>query len=212
MTTRVAEGGGGEYGACHYTLAGGVRVPRNLYFSPFAFPFRSLSSIRRQLFLPVSFSLSFFFRRPPSSSSRSFAARFYGFSVLQKVPVLLSLRRCFSSFYHHVLRSTTRDRRRGLILKISLSLLGFLTDLASASRRDRFRSSRACHSSALRDYNDAPPRPRRAGMITRNRLRDPCIHNVYAARSGYSCSPIRVANESLGNDKRVNRAVATSLQ
>lgn len=106
-----------------------------------------------------SLSPCFFFssRRPPSSSSCSFAARFYEFSVLQKVPVLLSVRRCFSSFYHHVLRSTTRDRRCGLILKISLSLLGFLTDLASASRRDRFRISRACHSSALRDYNDAPP-------------------------------------------------------
>lgn len=153
----MAEGRGGKYGACHYTLAGGVRVPRNLYFSLFrVFVLSFLDSpptLSSRLFLPVFFSS----RRLPSSSSCSFAARFYEFSVLQKVPVLLSLGRCFSSFYHHVLRSTTRDRRCGLILKISLSLLGFLTDLASASRRDRFRISRACHSSALRDYNDAPP-------------------------------------------------------
>lgn len=61
-----------------------------------------------------------------------------------------------------------------------------------------------------RDYDDAPPRPRRAGMIIRNRfaqLRDPCIHNVYAARSGYSRSPIRVANESLSCDKRVDQFI-----
>lgn len=83
------------------------------------------------------------------------------------------------------------------------------------ARRDRFGVSRACHSSASRDYNDAPLRPRRAGMIIRNRfarLRDPCIHYVYAARSGYSRSPIRVANECLGSDKLVSQVVATSLQ
>lgn len=82
MTTRVAGGGGGEYGACHYTLAGGVRVPRNLYFSPFAFPFSFLDS-PPTLSFRLSLSLSSLFSPyPPSSFGRPFVARFTVFVSL----------------------------------------------------------------------------------------------------------------------------------
>lgn len=51
----------GEYGACHYTLAGGVRVPRNLLS-----PLSSLSWLSRlpSSFPPYSHYLSLSFFRP----------------------------------------------------------------------------------------------------------------------------------------------------
>lgn len=195
MTTRVAEGGGGEYGACHYTLAGGVRVPRNLYFSPFPFSFLDPPPT-----LSSRLSLPFFAARRLRLVARSL--RVFGKCPLRPRALLLfpSLA-AFSQAYNS--RSTCPRR----ILRISLSC----SSSQAPPRGDRFQN----FPRASRDYSGAPPRPRRAGMIIRNRfarLRDPCIHNVYAAQSGYSRSPIRVANESLRSDKRVSRVIATSLQ
>lgn len=51
--------GGGGYGACHYTLAGGVRVPRNLL----SLPLPSLVQTDRSFLSSFSFSLTRSFSR-----------------------------------------------------------------------------------------------------------------------------------------------------
>lgn len=109
MTTRVAEGGGGEYGACHYTLAGGVRVPRNLYFSPFPFSFLDPPPT-----LSSRLSLPFFAARRLRLVARSL--RVFGKCPLRPRALLLfpSLA-AFSQAYNS--RSTCPRR----ILRISLS-------------------------------------------------------------------------------------------
>lgn len=107
-------GGGGEYGACHYTLAGGVRVPRNLYFSPFAFPF-SFHDSPPTLSSRVSLALSLFFfrRRSFVVFVRSFVAPFYGFPVFQEVSSFFSSFKAlfFLFLLSHGFRRTTRNRR-----------------------------------------------------------------------------------------------------
>lgn len=185
-------------------------MPRNLYFSPFVFPFSFLDPLC-QLFLPVSPCFFFSVVRRLRLAARSLRVSRI-FRVFRKCPLLPQ------AFFFSCLiiagDTTLAIDVSANPLKISLSYLNSQgEDSLDVSRRDRFGISRAPRSG---DYNDAPPRrPRRAGMIIRNRfarLRDPCIHNVYAAQSGYSRSPIRVANESLGNDKRVSQVIATSLQ
>lgn len=94
MTTRVAEGGGGEYGACHYTLAGGVRVPRNLYFSLFVFPFSFLDPPPT---LSSRLSPRFFIVHRLRSVARSLRVLRI-FRVFRKCPLLPSLPLFFSSF------------------------------------------------------------------------------------------------------------------
>lgn len=103
MTTRVAEGGGGEYGACHYTLAGGVRVPRNLYFSPFALSFHDSPPT-----LSSRLSLFFLVVRRLRLVPRSLRV-FTDFPVFSE-SVLFTLRHCFFFSLHHALESTTRSQ------------------------------------------------------------------------------------------------------
>lgn len=138
MTTRVAGGGGGEYGACHYTLAGGVRVPRNLYFSPFAFPFSSHDSPPTLSFRLLSLFL--FFMSSPVFL-RSPVVRFTIFPCSRKCSlVFLSSRRCFFFFPRfQEYNSQSTCPRCIFILKISLSLLGLSTDGSDVARRS-FRS------------------------------------------------------------------------
>jgi len=170
---------------------------------------------QKSLFLPLCvsvlfsrFAANFFFAYlssplffPPPSSFGRLVVRcaFYSFSMFQEVSLVLLF--CFVMLFFLLSFFSSRFSRVEFDVLTSHSHSQNFTFVPWApnrwfcdvSRRDRFRVSRACHSSTSRDYN-APPRPRRAGMIIRNRfarLRDSCIHNVYVARSGYSRSPIR---------------------